>query len=51
MPVGIGQEALDQYFVDILNLAPAERNNAVKQFSGHANEAKCFPVLFPKELS
>lgn len=48
MPVDIGQEALDQYFTNLLNLAPAEGNNPVKLLSDHANEAKCFPVLFPK---
>ncbi len=47
MPVDIGQEALDQYFDDILNLAPAEGNGPVKLLSDFANEAKCFPVLFP----
>ncbi|XP_042269742.1 uncharacterized protein LOC121898666 isoform X1 [Thunnus maccoyii] len=48
MPVDIGQEMLDQYFDDILNLAPAEGNSPVKLLSDHANEAKCFPVLFPQ---
>ncbi|XP_077364609.1 uncharacterized protein LOC144009028 isoform X1 [Festucalex cinctus] len=48
MPVDIGQEALDQYFDDVLNLAPAEGNNPVKLLSDHTNEAKCFPVLFPQ---
>lgn len=47
MPVDIGQEALDHYFDDILNLASAEGNNPVKLLSDLANEAKCFPVLFP----
>uniref|UniRef100_A0AAX7UK93 ATP-dependent DNA helicase n=1 Tax=Astatotilapia calliptera TaxID=8154 RepID=A0AAX7UK93_ASTCA len=51
MPVDIGQEALDQYFTNILNLAPAEGNNPVKLLSDHANEAKCFPVLFPKGVN
>lgn len=51
MPVDIGQEALDQYFSNILNLAPAEGNNPVKLLSDHANEAKCFPVLFPKGVN
>ncbi len=46
MPVDIGQEALDQYFDDILNVAPAEGNNPVKLLSDQSNEAKCFPVLF-----
>ncbi|XP_038139885.1 uncharacterized protein LOC119782800 [Cyprinodon tularosa] len=47
MPVDIGQEALDQYFDNVLNLAPAEGNNPVKLLSDCSNEAKCFPVLFP----
>ena len=47
MPVDIGQETLDQYFDDILNLAPAEGNSPVRLLSDHTNEAKCFPVLFP----
>ncbi|XP_029934951.1 uncharacterized protein LOC115378676 [Myripristis murdjan] len=47
MPVDIGQEALDQYFKDILNIAPAEGNSPVRMLSDHTNEAKCFPVLFP----
>ncbi|XP_058485984.1 uncharacterized protein LOC131459865 [Solea solea] len=47
MPVDVGQEALDQYFDDILNLAPGEGNSPVKMLSDLANEAKCFPVLFP----
>ncbi|XP_061601162.1 uncharacterized protein LOC133463585 [Cololabis saira] len=51
MPVDIGQEALDQYFEDVVNLAPAEGNNPVKLLSDVDNEAKCFPVLFPKGCS
>lgn len=51
MPVDIGQEALDRYFTNILNLAPAEGNNPVKLLSDHANEAKCFPVLFPNGVN
>ncbi|XP_073681626.1 uncharacterized protein [Garra rufa] len=47
MPVDIGQEALDHYFDDILNVAPGEGNNPVKLLSDVGNEAKCFPVLFP----
>nr|XP_043868972.1 uncharacterized protein LOC122758736 [Solea senegalensis] len=47
MPVDIGQEALDQYFEGVLNVAPAEGNNPVKLLSNRENEAKCFPVLFP----
>ncbi|XP_073323364.1 uncharacterized protein [Pagrus major] len=50
MPVDIGQETLDQYFDDILNLAPAEGNSPVRLLSDHTNEAKCFPVLFPGGL-
>ncbi|TKS65620.1 ATP-dependent DNA helicase PIF1 [Collichthys lucidus] len=41
-------EALDQYFDDVLNLAPAEGNCPVKFLSDQTNEARCFPVLFPK---
>ena len=47
MPVDIGQEALDQYFADIVNIAPAEGNSPVKLLSDQSNEEKCFPVLFP----
>uniref|UniRef100_A0A672HNV9 ATP-dependent DNA helicase n=2 Tax=Salarias fasciatus TaxID=181472 RepID=A0A672HNV9_SALFA len=47
MPVDIGQEALDQYFEDIVNVAPAEGNSPVRMLSDNSNEAKCFPVLFP----
>ncbi|XP_044191554.1 uncharacterized protein LOC122969696 [Thunnus albacares] len=47
MPIDIGQEALDQYFDDIVNIAPAEGNSPVRVLSDHTNEAKCFPVLFP----
>ncbi|XP_078795313.1 uncharacterized protein LOC144988623 isoform X2 [Oryzias latipes] len=46
-PVDIGQEVLDQYFEDILNLAPAEGNNPVRLLTNRENEAKCFPVIFP----
>lgn len=48
MPADIGQEVLDQYFDDILNVVPAEGNNPVKLLSDRTNEAKCFPVLFPQ---
>ncbi|TKS65838.1 ATP-dependent DNA helicase PIF7 [Collichthys lucidus] len=48
MPVDIGQEALDQYFDDVLNLAPAEGNCPVRFLTDHSNEALCFPLLFPK---
>ncbi|XP_078030254.1 uncharacterized protein LOC144466584, partial [Epinephelus lanceolatus] len=47
MPVDIGQEALDQYFDDIVNIAPAEGNSPVRMLSDQSNEAKSFPVLFP----
>ncbi len=47
MPVDIGQEALDQYFEDIVNIAPAEGNSPVRLLSDHTNDDKCFPVLFP----
>ncbi|XP_061811977.1 uncharacterized protein, partial [Nerophis lumbriciformis] len=47
MPVDIGQEALDQYFADVVCLAPAEGNSPVRMLSDKLNEAKCFPVLFP----
>ncbi|XP_049421807.1 uncharacterized protein LOC125882141 [Epinephelus fuscoguttatus] len=47
MPVDIGQEALDQYFDDIVNIAPAEGNSPVRMLSDRSNEAKSFPVLFP----
>ena len=47
MPVDIGQEALDQYFDNVLNLAPGEGNSPVKMLSDHSNEAKCFPGMFP----
>nr|XP_054591529.1 uncharacterized protein LOC129155826 [Nothobranchius furzeri] len=47
MPVDIGQEALDQYVDNILNVAPGEGNNPVKLLSDFTNEAKSFPVLFP----
>ncbi|XP_030019133.1 uncharacterized protein LOC115439438 [Sphaeramia orbicularis] len=46
-PVDIGQESLDQYFEDIVSIAPAEGNSPVRMLSDHLNEAKCFPVLFP----
>lgn len=47
MSVDNGQEALDHYFDDILNVAPGEGNNPVKLLSDLGNEAKCCPVLFP----
>ena len=51
MPVDIGQETLDQYLDTILNVAPAEGNNPVSLLTDRANEAKCFPVLFPQGLN
>ncbi len=47
-PVDIAQEVLDQHFDGIMSLAPAEGNNPVKLLMDESNEAKCFPVLFPK---
>ncbi len=47
MPADIGQKALDQYFEDIVNIAPAEGNSPFRMLSDQTNEAKCFPVLFP----
>ncbi|XP_043953976.1 uncharacterized protein LOC122820538 [Gambusia affinis] len=47
MPVDIGQEALDLYVDNVLNVAPSENNNPIKLLSDCTNEAKCFPVLFP----
>ncbi len=47
-PVDIAQEVLDQHFDGIMSLAPAEGNNPVKLLMDETNEAKCFPVLFPK---
>ena len=44
----IGHEALDKSFNNILNLTPAEGNNPVRLLPDDTNEAKCFPVLFPK---
>ena len=48
MPVDIGQEMLDQYFDNVLNIAPAEGNNPVRLLTDLSNEAKCFPVFFPQ---
>ncbi len=47
-PVDIAQEVLDQHFDGIMSLAPAEGNNPVRLLMDESNEAKCFPVLFPK---
>nr|XP_021334689.1 uncharacterized protein LOC110440049 [Danio rerio]XP_021334690.1 uncharacterized protein LOC110440049 [Danio rerio] len=49
-PVDIAQEMLDQHFDDIMSLAPAEGNNPVRVLMDETNEAKCFPVLFPKGI-
>lgn len=48
MPVDIGQEMLDQYVDNVLNIAPAEGNNPVQLLADQSNKAKCFPVLFPQ---
>ncbi|XP_073696195.1 uncharacterized protein [Garra rufa] len=47
-PVDIAQEVLDQHFDGIMSVAPAEGNNPVRMLMDETNEAKCFPVLFPK---
>ncbi|XP_072554803.1 uncharacterized protein [Paramormyrops kingsleyae] len=47
-PVDIAQEVLDQHFDGIMSMAPAEGNNPVRLLTDESNEAKCFPVLFPK---
>ncbi|XP_035258455.1 uncharacterized protein LOC118219420 [Anguilla anguilla] len=47
-PVDIVQEVMDQHFDGILSLAPAQDNNPVRLLTNEGNEAKCFPVLFPK---
>ncbi|XP_052403776.1 uncharacterized protein LOC127950661 [Carassius gibelio] len=47
-PVDIAQEVLDQHFDGVMSLAPAEGNNPVRLLMDETNEAKCFPVLFPK---
>jgi len=47
-PVDIAQEVLDQHFDGIMSVAPAEGNNPVRMLMDESNEAKCFPVLFPK---
>ncbi|XP_072565389.1 uncharacterized protein [Paramormyrops kingsleyae] len=47
-PVDIAQEILDQHFDGIMSMAPAEGNNPVRLLTDESNEAKCFPVLFPK---
>ncbi|XP_030832522.1 uncharacterized protein LOC115920595 [Strongylocentrotus purpuratus] len=47
-PVDIGQEILDQYFEDIICCAPCEGRSPVSILQDESNEAKCFPVLFPK---
>ncbi|XP_037395199.1 uncharacterized protein LOC108432566 [Pygocentrus nattereri] len=47
-PVDIAQEVLDQHFDQIMSLAPGETNNPVRLLTDESNEAKCFPVLFPR---
>ncbi|XP_076870505.1 uncharacterized protein LOC143521483 isoform X1 [Brachyhypopomus gauderio] len=47
-PVDVAQEILDQHFDGIMSVAPAEGNNPVRLLTDQSNEAKCFPVLFPK---
>ena len=47
-PADIGQEILDQYFDDVFCVAPCEGNNPVRVLMEEGNEAKCFPILFPK---
>ncbi|XP_062389285.1 uncharacterized protein LOC134077598 [Sardina pilchardus] len=49
-PVDIGQEVLDHYLDRILHLAPGEGNSPIKMLMDKANEAKCFPALFPNGL-
>ena len=44
----IGQEILDQYFDDVYCVAPCEGNNPIRLLMEESNEAKCFPVLFPR---
>ncbi len=46
MPIDIGQEALNHYFEDIVNITPAEGNSPVRMLSDQTNEVKCFPALF-----
>ncbi len=48
-PVDVAQEVLDQHFDSVLSVAPAEGNSPVRLLTDVSNEAKCFPVLFPKE--
>ncbi len=47
-PANIGQEILDQYFDDVYCVAPCEGNNPIRLLMEESNEAKCFPVLFPR---
>ncbi|XP_053178284.1 uncharacterized protein LOC128361756 [Scomber japonicus] len=47
-PVDVAQEILDQHFDSVLSVAPAEGNSPVRLLTDVSNEAKCFPVLFPK---
>ncbi|XP_038062442.1 uncharacterized protein LOC119732934, partial [Patiria miniata] len=50
-PVNIAQDALDQDFDGVMCVAPCERNSPVRLFMEEANEAKCFPALFPSGTS
>lgn len=45
MPVDIGQEMLDQYFDNILNLAPAEGNNPVKLLTDQKKRSQMLPSI------
>ncbi len=47
-PANIGQEVLDQYFDDVYCVAPYEGNSPIRVLMEESNEAKCFPVLFPR---
>ncbi|XP_064617311.1 uncharacterized protein LOC135481415 [Liolophura sinensis] len=47
-PVDIGQEILDQFADNVLCLAPSEGNDPIRLLMNEENEAKAFPVLFPK---
>ncbi|XP_067660106.1 uncharacterized protein, partial [Haliotis asinina] len=47
-PIDIGQDILDNNYENIINISPCENNIPVAISSDKTNEAKCFPVLFPK---
>ena len=47
-PVDVAQEILDHHFDSVLSVVPAEGNSPVRLLTDVSNEAKCFPVLFPK---